>query len=99
VASLAELDLIKLQNEKKTRYLLASSFTYDRYFVREKIIKNQSLKKKMKILEYSWKYEFLFSHPFIEIKPAYRTFAFSNPTIRIIDISNNSSAPANPSRN
>ncbi len=33
------------------------------------------------------KYEHLFSHyPVQEFKPAYRTFAFSNPTIRIIDI-------------
>lgn len=29
---------------------------------------------------------YLYSYPYTEIKPAYKTFAFSNPVIRIIDI-------------
>ena len=32
------------------------------------------------------KYEELFAYPTVEIKPAYHSFAFSNPTIRIVDI-------------
>ena len=33
------------------------------------------------------KYEELFqTYPFVEIAPAYKSFAFSNPTIRILDI-------------
>ena len=32
------------------------------------------------------RYEALFARPFIEIAPAYRSMAFSNPTIRIVDL-------------
>jgi hypothetical protein len=28
----------------------------------------------------------LFARPYVEIAPAYRSFAFSNPVIRIIDM-------------
>jgi guanyl-specific ribonuclease Sa len=77
---LAELDLATIKNQK-VRYLASSSFMYDRYFLGNKL-KNQH----KRIYKYYREYQSLFSYPFIEVKPAYKSFAFSNPTIRIIDI-------------
>jgi len=62
-------------------YLIASSFNYDRFF-----IGSQWPGQPSKVYKKSKKYNRLFSFPYTEIKPAYKTFAFSNPVIRIIDI-------------
>jgi dolichyl-phosphate-mannose-protein mannosyltransferase len=64
-------------------YLLVSSFVYDRYLMGGKLEgQNQ------RVYELYEKYGRLFSHPYIEIKPEYKSFAFSNPVIRIVDIRN-----------
>jgi hypothetical protein len=36
--------------------------------------------------QYAERYRRLFLLPFVEIPPAYMTFAFSDPTVRIVDI-------------
>ena len=71
-------------DEEKTRgitHFVVSSFTYDR-FLRAGKLKGQE--------DYVYilceKYQALFDYPFIEIEPSFKTFAFSNPTIRIIDV-------------
>jgi len=81
VISLTDLNIREEQNNNVT-YLVASSFMYDRFVFGGKL-ENQD----KEVYERQKKYEMLFSYPFIEIRPAYKTFAFSNPTIRIIDIS------------
>ena len=62
-------------------YVVVSSFNYDRYQYGS-TLKNQS----RKVRKYNLAYQNLFQYPYVEIKPDYMTFAFSNPTIRIIDI-------------
>jgi len=54
---------------------------YDR-FIRGKSLKNQG----EAVYEAYQKYGELFSLPFTEITPPYKSFAFHNPTVRIIDI-------------
>lgn len=62
-------------------YVLASSFMYDRYRVGSRLPDQDP-----SVYETQARYEALFARPFIEIAPAYRGFAFSNPTIRIVDL-------------
>lgn len=64
-------------------YLVASSFNYERFFIGAGMSGQDP-----KVYETHKKYEQLFSYPYTEIKPAYKTFAFSNPVLRIIDIRN-----------
>ena len=65
-----------------TRYVLTSSFNYDRYFLGE-TLRFQS----PDIYVHAERYRRLFEHCQTEdIAPAYKTFAFSNPTIRIVSI-------------
>ena len=62
-------------------HLCVASFDYDRYF--------QALSlpgQKAGTLERARRYQALFRYPHVEIRPAYRSFAFSNPVIRILDI-------------
>jgi 4-amino-4-deoxy-L-arabinose transferase-like glycosyltransferase len=62
-------------------YLLVSSFVYDRY------LKGGKLRgQNQRVYELYEKYGRLFSQPYIEIKPEHKSFAFSNPVIRIVDI-------------
>jgi 4-amino-4-deoxy-L-arabinose transferase-like glycosyltransferase len=63
-------------------YLLVSSFVYDRYLIGGKL-EGQG----PQVYELYEKYSRLFSQPYIEIKPEHKSFAFSNPVIRIVDIS------------
>jgi len=80
VWSLSTLN-IQQERDKGVTHFIASSFMYDRYRYGNKL-KNQD----ETIYEAYRRYEELFSYPFIEINPPYKSFAFSNPTIRIIDI-------------
>lgn len=77
--------LWKLRKRKlspDTKYLAASSFAYER-FKTGRWYKNNRVKD----IPEKWRfYEKLFEAPYIEFKPEYRTYAFSNPTIRIIEI-------------
>lgn len=77
---LTEVDISEARKSGVT-YLVASSFNYDRY-----LIGSQWSLQGRKVYEKNKKYLQLFSYPYIEIKPTHKTFAFSNPVIRIIDI-------------
>lgn len=80
VSSLALLDVEKEQNEG-VEFFVASNFFYDR------ILFAKNLKKcPESILHVHNQYTKLFALPYIEFKPKHRSFAFSNPTIRIINI-------------
>ena len=80
VWSLTDLN-IPQERSRGITHLVASSFRYERYIYGSKL-KDQE----PSVYEVHRKYEELFSYPFFEIKPTYKSFAFSNPTIRIIDI-------------
>lgn len=62
-------------------YVLASSFMYDRFRVGSELPGQDAA-----VYRAHARYEALFAHPFLEIAPAYRSLAFSNPTIRIVDV-------------
>jgi hypothetical protein len=80
VMSLALLDIEKERNEG-TQFFVASNFFYDR------ILFAKNLKKCPEtIVNVHNQYSKLFSMPYIEFRPKHRSFAFSNPTIRIINI-------------
>lgn len=74
---------LDISNERKqgVEYLLVSNFMYDRIMIANRLQEcPEAIRKAYTI------YQNLFELPYIEIKPAHRSFAFSNPTIRIIDI-------------
>ena len=75
-----KLDIAQ-EKRKGTTYIVVSSFAYDRFFFGSKLDHQNE-----DIYNYYRIYQELFKHPFIEIAPAYKTFAFSNPTLRIIDL-------------
>ena len=66
---------------KGVDYLVASSFMYDRYTTGA-----QLRNRRREIYQTHARYTELFTLPYVEFAPAYRTFAFSNPVIRIIDL-------------
>ena len=70
-----------MQREGVTK-IVVSSFEYDRYLLGGTLNRQDS-----KVYRISRKYAELFQYPYGEIKPGYKSFAFSNPTIRIVDIS------------
>ncbi len=76
---------IEEYRQSNITHLVVSSFRYERYSIGSKLKKQEN-----KVHRRHKGYVELFKYPYIEIKPAYKSFAFSNPTIRIIDIRNNS---------
>ncbi|MCH8054583.1 MAG: glycosyltransferase family 39 protein [Deltaproteobacteria bacterium] len=81
VSSITSL-YVDRERAKGVTHLVASSMMYERYRIGSRL-KGQ----KQIVYLIQRKYEYLFSHyPVEEFKPAYRTFSFSNPTIRIVDI-------------
>ena len=82
IRSLADVD-INVWKSRGFSYLVASSFQYDRYFFGRKLEGPDP-----EIYRAYERYKKLFSYPYREIKPAYKSYAFSNPVIRIIDIRN-----------
>ena len=80
VWSLGGVDLEEARRSG-ARYALASSFAYETYLDGDAMA-NQSPKT---YLHYE-RYKELFKRPYVEIKPAFKSFAFSNPTIRIIKL-------------
>lgn len=69
------------------RYVVASSFSYGRYAYGAAVggAENRGAAAR-------WaRYQALFRHPYCEIRPDWPTYAFSNPTLRIVDIA---AAPA-----
>lgn len=86
--SLADLDSYGMNFDTlrrlKVKYLVASSFLYERYEYGAKLSVQDP-----KVYRRHNAYKELFMYPYVEIKPAYKSFAFSNPTIRIVDIAEN----------
>lgn len=64
-----------------TRYLVASSFVYDRYLRAASLGDNRE-----DIAASAQFYRQLFSYPYVEIRPAHRSYAFTNPVLRIFAI-------------
>lgn len=65
-----------------TAFFVASQFSWRQYF-RGSRLKEQPAD----VYRLHRQYERLFSHyPYVEFRPAYRDFAFSNPVVRVIDI-------------
>jgi len=76
------LDLdIPAAKKNGIEYLCVSSFVYDRYFMGAKLADQNP-----RVYQLHQKYVRLFSLPTIEIRPQYKSFAFSNPVVRIVDI-------------
>jgi 4-amino-4-deoxy-L-arabinose transferase-like glycosyltransferase len=80
VMSVAEID-VEAARQKGVAFLVASSFQYDRYFYGA-TLKDQP----PDVYRLAAAYEKLFSYPYVEFAPAYQSFAFSNPTVRVVDI-------------
>jgi hypothetical protein len=89
VRSVAELDTAF--NQLGVDYILASSFMYERFRVGSQLPGQDPA-----VYRAQARYDALFAHPFIEITPAYRSLAFSNPTIRIVDLRPSSVRVAHP---
>jgi hypothetical protein len=85
ISNVKTLAILNIEEERKKgiRYLVASSFLYDRYSYGVRIGNQEEY-----IYEAYRRYTELFKYPYVEIKPEFKSFAFSNPTIRIIDIRN-----------
>jgi hypothetical protein len=62
-------------------YLVASSFMYDRYTTGARL-RNQ----RPEVYRMHARYMDLFTRPYVEFVPTYRSFAFSSPVIRIVDL-------------
>lgn len=78
----ADIDLDALRR-RQVRYLVTSSFAYDRFYLGSKLRSTQRRDVYVK----KSRYDMLFNqYEFIEFAPAYRTYAFSNPVIRVIDL-------------
>jgi hypothetical protein len=65
-----------------TAFFVASQFSW-RQYCRGSRLKEQPAD----VYRLHRQYEWLFSHyPYVEFRPAYRDFAFSNPVVRVVDI-------------
>ncbi|OIQ49973.1 hypothetical protein BerOc1_01902 [Pseudodesulfovibrio hydrargyri] len=81
IESAADIDITEARNNGIC-HIVTSSMEYDRYYYGLQCDKdrNEAVYRRHRA------YERLFRYPYVEIHPKYKTFAFSNPTIRIIDI-------------
>ena len=84
---ISTLDLKKAQ-ENGIEYLMASSFFYERVNFASNLKQKPAI-----IIESKETYDRLFSRPYLEIRPVYKSFAYSNPTIRIIHLTHGPAAP------
>jgi len=84
VGPMKGIDMVELQRGNFD-YVVVSSFHYDRY-----LNAATRLGQSAAIYEQAKSFQELFQRPFVEIQPAYRSFAFSNPTIRIVKFSRGS---------
>ncbi len=75
-----EQDLRALR-DRGIRDVVVSSHNYDRFEMGERLRWQPD-----QVYDLAARYRALFTCPYDEIKPAHRTFAFSNPTLRIIDL-------------
>lgn len=78
--TILDVDISALK-KSGVEYLCVSSFVYERYFMGAKMSGQHP-----KVYQLHEKYVRLFSLPTIEIGPQYKSFAFSNPVVRIVDI-------------
>ena len=76
----AEVDLSRARQDG-VDYVVTSSFQYDWYFFSSRL-RNQV----DEIYRLSQRYADLFTYPYVEILPAYKSYGFNNPVIRIVDI-------------
>ena len=76
----ATIDLAEAR-QRGVDYLVASSFMYERYF-----LGSQFKGQDAEIYQVHQQYVELFKHPYVEIRPSYKSFGFNNPVIRIVDI-------------
>lgn len=67
--------------ERGIEYVLVSSFLYERFEVGSRLPDQTP-----SVYQTHGRYASLFTFPFHEIKPGHRSMAFSNPTIRIVDL-------------
>ncbi len=74
-------DLIPRAGRPRFRYVVTSSFSYERFFLAERLPNAPAWARAM-----ARRYRELFKLPYTEIRPAYRSFAFSNPVVRIVDV-------------
>jgi len=74
------LNLSKFR-ERGFDYVAVSSFVYDRYYYSRKLKRSDR-----RNLQAANRYDRLFTLPYVEFAPSMRSIAFSNPTIRIVDI-------------
>jgi hypothetical protein len=80
VRSLAMLDPQRI--DPRIRYLLASSFLYDRFEIGASVGGARNAEAKQ-----IWaQYQAIFALPYCEIRPRFMSYGFSNPIIRIIDL-------------
>lgn len=79
--SVADVDLAAARSAGVT-HVVTSSFLYDR------IARGAALTPGAEdvLHAYAEKYRRLFTRPYVEIPPTYMSFAFTDPTIRIVDI-------------
>ena len=80
VESVADIDIEGAKSRGICR-VVTSSMEYDRYYYGLHCTDQAGV-----VYNRHQAYERLFQYPYVEISPKYKTFAFSNPTIRIIDI-------------
>jgi hypothetical protein len=62
-------------------FLVLSSFNYDRYFLAANLPGQDPI-----VYEQAQEFQKLFQLPYKEFRPRYRSFAFSNPVIRIVQL-------------
>jgi hypothetical protein len=80
---LPSVALVDIEEERSEgiRFVVSSSFLYEQAF-----IGCRSGRCDGRLKAYYDGYQRLFSYPYTEIRPDFRTFAYSNPVIRIVDI-------------
>lgn len=75
-----EVDLSRARQDG-VDYIVTSSFMYDRYFLGSRLPNQDE-----EIYRTHRRYVELFKYPYVEILPAYESYGFNNPVIRIVDI-------------
>lgn len=73
-----QLDLLRLTG---VDYVVVSSFQYDRYFLVGELPGQPE-----SVYRHYREFQRLFEFPYVEFRPAHRSFAFTNPVIRVVDI-------------
>jgi hypothetical protein len=71
-------------------FLVVSSFQYDRFLEVANLQGQDS-----RVYEQAEEFRKLFELPFKEFRPAYRSFAFSNPVIRVVQLGEKFQLPNN----